>query len=183
MKTQNTTKSRKMLVKLTDGQGNTYSKVFNVEIPVKFDTDKTAGLWDIEVRIAKEFVKPYPKALESLASSIVSTQVSELDKIKILAASTLDEKVKMRFISDYNLATANRGNAIKNLFPKVAAYRAEKGLDSIAIDRFFYDFLPLDDKKRTVNPFQYLSLEKDGSHTIKATQIDEVQSESLESIE
>ena len=180
MKTQET-KTRKMLVKLIDGQGNIFSKIFNIEIPVKFDTDKTKGLWDIDIRIAKEFVKPYPKALFNLASNLVSSQTSELDKIRILADSTLDSDVKIRFVSDYNAATAKRINAFNNLYPKAKAYRAEKGLKDITIEKFLLDFSPIDSEKQKYNPFQYVTLSEDQkSYKLNAVKIADQTTEAID---
>ena len=165
MKTQNT-KSRKMLVKLIDEKGNIFSKIFSIELPKEFNQ---SNFQTDRMEIAKEFVKPYPKALFELASALVATQVSELDKIKILADSTLDAAIKIRFVSDYNAATAKRINAFNNLHPKAKAYRAEKGLQDVTIEKFLLDFSPVDDKGNKYSPYQYVTLTEDQkSFSLKA---------------
>lgn len=157
MKTQET-KTRKMLVKLIDSKGNIYSKIFSIDIPGQFDSKDFQAE---RIEIAKEFVKPYPNALFQLASGLVASQVSELDKIRILADSTLDANVKVRFVSDYNAATAKRVHSFNNLLPKAKAYKAEKGLRDITIDGFLLDFSPLDNEGKKYNPFKYLTLTED----------------------
>ncbi len=158
MKTQNTTKTRKMLVKLIDGQGNIFNKIFNIELPVQFNSKNFSTE---RIEIAQEFIKPYTKALFDLASNLIQTQISELDKIKILADSTLDADVKIRFTSDYNASTAKRISVFNNLYPKAKAYRAEKGLRDITIEKFLLDFSPLDTDNKKYNPFQYITLSED----------------------
>lgn len=172
---QSTTKSRKLLVKLMDKEGNVFSKIFSVELPESFDMKN----WNMErLELAKEFVKPYPKALASLASSLVSTQIHELEKAKILANATLDMEVKTRFISDYNMSTSTRLVTLRNLHPKVCSYRAEKGLESIVIEDFAYDFFPADTEGRKYNPFQYVTIQKDNTVSIDTPKIKEVKTES-----
>lgn len=152
------TKSRKLLVKLIDGQGHIFSKIFAIELPADFNQSS----FNIDrIEIAKEFVKPYPGALAKLASNLVSSQTSELDKIRILADSTLDASIKVKFISDYNMATSNRLNAFNNLYPKVKAYRAEKGLTDITVEKFLLDFSPIDNEGNKYSPYQYVTLSDD----------------------
>ena len=177
MKQQNT-KSRKMLVKLIDGQGNIYSKIFAIELPKEFETQ---GFKVERLELAKEFVKPYPKALSDLASSLVSTQVGELDKIKILADSTLDATIKVRFVSDYNAATAKRIKAFNNLYPKAKAYRAEKGLTDITVEKFLLDFSPIDSSGDKYSPYQYITLSEDQkSHKLNAVKLIDQTSEAID---
>ena len=177
MKNTNT-KSRKMLVKLVDGQGNIYSKIFAIELPKEFETQ---GFKVERLEIAKEFVKPYPGALAKLASNLVSSQTSELDKIRILADSTLDSTIKVRFASDYNAATAKRVNAFNNLHPKVRAYRAEKGLRDVTLESFLLDFAPIDADKQKYNPFQYITLSSDQKgFSLKAVDLIDQSSEAID---
>ena len=152
------TKSRKMLVKLIDGQGNIFSRIFSIELPKEFETQ---GFKVERLEIAKEFVKPYPKALSNLASNLIAAQISELDKIKILADSTLDAEIKVRFASDYNASTAKRIHAFTALYPKAKAYRAEKGLTDITVEKFLLDFSPIDADKHKYNPYKYITLSED----------------------
>ena len=177
MKRKNT-KSRKMLVKLTDGQGNIYSKIFAIEVPKDFDS-KNFKVERIEV--AQEFVKPYPKALFELASNLIQTQISELDKIKILANSTLDAEIKVRFASDYNASTAKRIHAFTALYPKAKAYRAEKGLTDITVEKFLLDFSPIDDNGNKYSPYQYVTLSEDQkSHKLNAVKLVDQTSEKVD---
>ncbi|MDD4438585.1 MAG: hypothetical protein PHS04_11190 [Tissierellia bacterium] len=178
MKTQNT-KSRKMLVKLIDEQGHIFSKIFNIELPNDFNQSN----FNVDrIEIAQEFYKPYPKALSELASALVSTQVSELDKIRILADSTLDAEIKTRFVSDYNAATAKRIHAFNNLHPKAKAYRAEKGLQDVTLQKFHSDFSPLDPKtKQKYNTFRYVTLSEDQkSYKLNAVKIADQTTEAID---
>jgi hypothetical protein len=164
-----------MLVKLIDEKGNVFTRVFPVELPVEFDVQN----FNVErLELAKEFVKPYPGALAKLASGLISTQIHELEKAKALAEATLDSKLKSRFISDYNASTAKRFLTLKNLHPKARAYRTEKGLDSISLDRFIDDFMPMDADGKKIMPFKYITIEKDDSIKIDTPSIEEVKPES-----
>ena len=172
---QQETKSRKMLVKLIDDKGNIYSKIFSIDIPAQFNSKSFKAE---RIEIAKEFVKPYPNALFQLASGLVASQVGELEKIRILADSTLDSNVKVRFVSDYNAATAKRVHTFSNLLPKAKAYKAEKGLRDITIDGFLLDFLPLDDDGKKYSPFQYVTLSEDQKgFTLNSVKLDNETSE------
>lgn len=169
MKAQNT-KSRKLLVKLVDEQGHIYSKIFSIELDQGFNEDN----FNTErIEIAKEFVKPYPNALFQLASGLIASQTNEFDKIKILADSTLDSDLKIRFVSDYNASTAKRAIAFNNLHPKAKAYRAEKGLKDITIEKFLLDFSPIDGDEKKYNPYQYVTLSEDQkSFTMNAVKLE-----------
>ncbi len=177
MKTQET-KSRKMVVKLIDKQGNIYSKIFTIELPKEFNQD----IFQVDrIEIASEFVKPYPKALSDLASNLITAQMSELDKIKILADSTLDTGIKVRFASDYNASTAKRINVFNNLYPKAKAYRAEKGLKDVTVEKFLIDFSPIDGNGNKYSPFQYITLSEDQkSFSLKAVDIVDQTSETVD---
>ena len=177
MKTQNT-KSRKMLVKLIDEQGHIFSKIFNIELPKEFETQ---GFKVERLELAKEFVKPYPKALSNLASNLIAAQISELDKIKILADSTLDAEIKVRFASDYNASTAKRIHAFTALYPKAKAYRAEKGLTDITVEKFLLDFSPIDSSGDKYSPYQYITLSEDQkSHKLNAVKLIDQTSEAID---
>ena len=179
---QQTTKSRKMLVKLTDSQGNIFSKIFNIEIPSQFNQ---SSFNTERIEVAMDFHKPYPGALSKLAQNLVSSQILELEKAQILAEATLDKKVKCRFISDYNLATSTRLLALRNLHPKAKAYRAEKGLDEVSLSRFVNDFLPMDmdTEGKKQNPFKYVTIEKDDTVSIEAVKLEEAETEAVQAVE
>ena len=177
MKTQST-KSRKLLVKLIDGQGHIFSKIFNIELPKEFNQ---SNFKVDRIEVAQEFVKPYPKALSELASALVSTQVSELDKIKILSDSTLDASIKVRFVSDYNAATAKRIHAFNNLHPKAKAYRAEKGLRDVTLENFLKDFSPVNKDGNKYSPYQYVTLSEDQkSYKLNAVELVDQASEAID---
>jgi len=173
------TKSRKMLVKLVDEKGNIFSKIFAIELPKEFNQ---SGFSVDKIEIAEAFYKPYPKALANLAQNLVTSQVNELEKIKILADSMLDTSIKVKFISDYNMATSNRLNAFNNLHPKAKAYRAEKGLKDITLAQFHTDFSPLDPKtKQKYNTFRYVTLSEDQkSYSLKAVELADQTSEAID---
>ncbi|MDD2300703.1 MAG: hypothetical protein PHU69_13835 [Fermentimonas sp.] len=172
------TKSRKMLVKLVDGQGHIFSKIFNIELPKEFNQ---SNFKTERIEVAKEFVKPYPGALAKLASNLVSSQTSELDKIKILADSTLDAEIKVRFASDYNASTAKRIHAFTALYPKAKAYRAEKGLTDITVEKFLLDFSPIDSSGDKYSPYQYITLSEDQkSHKLNAVKLIDQTSEAID---
>ena len=164
------TKSRKMLVKLVDGNGNVFTRIFPIELPTDFNQSN----FNVDkIEIAEEFHKPYSGAISKLAQNLVTSQINELEKIKILADSSLDTEIKIKFVSDYNLATTNRLNAFNNLYPKAKAYRAEKGLRDITLAKFHSDFSPIDDKtKQKFNSFRYVTLSKDQKeYSLKAVDL------------
>ena len=177
MKNTNT-KSRKLLVKLIDEQGHIFSKIFNIELLKEFNQ---SSFKVDRIEIAKEFVKPYPGALAKLASNLIAAQISELDKIKILANSTLDAEIKVRFASDYNASTAKRIHAFTALYPKAKAYRAEKGLTDITVEKFLLDFSPIDNEGNKYSPYQYVTLSDDQkSHKLNAVKLIDQASEKVD---
>jgi len=168
-----------MLVKLIDGNGNVFTKIFPVELPIEFNQ---SGFNVDKIEIAEEFHKPYSGAISKLAQNLVTSQINELEKIKILSDSTLDAEIKIKFVSDYNIATTNRLNAFNNLYPKARAYRMEKGLQDITLQKFHSDFSPLDDKtKQKFNSFRYVTLSKDQKeYSLKAVDLIDQTSEAVD---